>query len=102
MCKYRHNVSRGHQKYFGKTQQSKLVKTRRDSAEVHAECSVCVFVIDGKDHDQNTTMIAWQDQKINSISGIRNKDSISKFWIPGVGGVKSRDSSSQESRSVKM
>jgi hypothetical protein len=41
-----------HQKYFGKTQQSKLVKTRRDSAEVHAECIVCVFVVDGKDHDQ--------------------------------------------------
>jgi hypothetical protein len=31
-------VPGGHQKYFGKTQQSKLVKTRRDSAEVHAEC----------------------------------------------------------------
>jgi hypothetical protein len=45
-------VPGGHQKYFGKTQQSKLVKTRRDSAEVHVECSVCVFVIDGKDHDQ--------------------------------------------------
>jgi hypothetical protein len=45
-------VPGGHQKYFGKTQQSKLVKTRRDSAEVHAECRVCVFVIDGKDHDQ--------------------------------------------------
>jgi hypothetical protein len=33
-------------------QQSKLVKTRRDSAEVHAECRVCVFVIDAKDHNQ--------------------------------------------------
>jgi hypothetical protein len=87
----------------------------------------------------NTTMIAWQDQKLNSISGIRNKDSISEFGyreleesrvetlhhrspevpkcetpkilkqahqpefrIPGVGGVKSRDSSSQESRSAEM
>jgi hypothetical protein len=36
----------------------------------------------------NTTMIAWQDQKLNSISGIRNKDSISEFRIPGAGGVK--------------
>jgi hypothetical protein len=50
----------------------------------------------------STTMIAWQDQKLNSISGIRNKDSISEFRIPRVGGVKSRDSSSQESQSVKM
>jgi hypothetical protein len=41
-------VPGGHQKYLGKTQQSKLVKTRRDSAEVHVECKVCVFVIDGK------------------------------------------------------
>jgi hypothetical protein len=45
-------VSGGHQKYFGKTQQRKLVKTRRDSAKVHAECRVCVFVIDVKVHDQ--------------------------------------------------
>jgi hypothetical protein len=47
-----YNVSGGNQKYFGKTQQSKLVKTRRDSAEVHAECRVCMFFIDGKDNDQ--------------------------------------------------
>jgi hypothetical protein len=33
-------------------------------------------------------MITWKDQKINSISGIRNKDSISEFRIPGAGGVK--------------
>jgi hypothetical protein len=44
-------VSGGNQKYFGKTQQSKLMKTRRDSAEVHAECKSVLF-IDGKDHDQ--------------------------------------------------
>jgi hypothetical protein len=50
----------------------------------------------------NTTMIAWQDQKLNSISGIRNKDSISEFRIQGVGGVKSRDSSSQESESAEI
>jgi hypothetical protein len=47
-----YNVPGGHQKYFGKAQQRKLVKTRRDSAEVHIECRVCVFVIHGKDHDQ--------------------------------------------------
>jgi hypothetical protein len=45
-------VPGGNQNYFGKSQQIKLVKTKRDSAEVHAECRVCVFVIDGKDHDQ--------------------------------------------------
>jgi hypothetical protein len=45
-------VPGGHQKYFGEMQQSKLVKTRRDSAEVHAECKR-VFVIDDEDqHDQ--------------------------------------------------
>jgi hypothetical protein len=36
----------------------------------------------------NTTMIAWKDQKLNSILGIRNKDTISDFRIPGAGGVK--------------
>jgi hypothetical protein len=36
----------------------------------------------------STMMIAWKDQKLNSISGIRNKDSISKFRIPEAGGVK--------------
>jgi hypothetical protein len=97
-----------------------------------------VFVIDGKDHDQQHKMIAWQDQKLNSISwyqkqrlhfgvldtgswrsqgrlfiqesrNLRNvKPKILKqahqpeFRIPGVGGVKSRDSSSQESRSAEM
>jgi hypothetical protein len=35
-----------------------------------------------------TTMIVWKDQKINSILGIKNKDSISDFGIPGAGGVK--------------
>jgi hypothetical protein len=50
----------------------------------------------------STMMIAWQDHKLNSISGIKNKDSISEFRIPGVGGVKSQDSSSQESRSAEM
>jgi hypothetical protein len=40
-------VPGGHQKYFRETQHSKLVKTIRDSAEVHAvqECA-CSF--DGK------------------------------------------------------
>jgi hypothetical protein len=36
----------------------------------------------------NITMIAWKYQKLNSILGIRNKDSISEFRIPGAGGVK--------------
>jgi hypothetical protein len=40
----------------------------------------------------------------NPKTGTSNHDliSISKFQIPGVGGVKSRDSSSQESRSCEM
>jgi hypothetical protein len=53
----------------------------------------------------NTTMIAWQDQKLNSISGIKNKDSVSEFQIPGAGGVK-RSNSSQvgtcEMRNAKI
>jgi hypothetical protein len=36
-------------------------------------------------------------QKILKSRSEHVKDSISEFWIPGVGGVKSRDSSSQES-----
>jgi hypothetical protein len=170
-------VPGGHQKYFGKTQQSKLVKTRRDSAEVHAECSVCVFVIDGKDHDQqhNDDRMArseakfhfgyqkqrlhfrvpdtgsWRSQESRlfitgvpkcrnakrrksqtgtstRVSGYRELEESRvetlhhrspevpkcetpkilkqahqpEFRIPGVGGVKSRDSSSQESRSAEM
>jgi hypothetical protein len=170
-------VPGGHQKYFGKTQQSKLVKTRRDSAEVHAECRVCVFVIDGKDHDQqhNDDRMArseakfhfgyqkqrlhfgvsdtgsWRSQEsrlfitgvpkcrnvkrrksrnrhINRSFGYRELEESRvetlhhrspevpkcetpkilkqahqpEFRIPGVGGVKSRDSSSQESRSAEM
>jgi hypothetical protein len=65
-----------HQKYFGEMQQRKLVKTRRDSAEVHAECkSVLVqlmtrtgrqkaeylFVIDGKISPTMTNKRKWQD-----------------------------------------
>jgi hypothetical protein len=38
-------VSGGHQKYFGEMHQSKLVKTRRDSAKVHAECKVCLSLV---------------------------------------------------------
>jgi hypothetical protein len=65
------------------------VKTRRDSAEVHAECRVCMCLsLMEKIMTNSTMMIAWQDQKLNSISGIRNKDSISEFRIPGAGGVK--------------
>jgi hypothetical protein len=47
-----YNLPGGHHKYFGKMQQRKLVKTRRDSEEVHAECRVCMLFIDGKDHEQ--------------------------------------------------
>jgi hypothetical protein len=40
-------VPGGHQKYFGETQQSKLMKTIRDSAEVHAKCkSVLVHLME--------------------------------------------------------
>jgi hypothetical protein len=42
-------VPGGHQKYFGETQQRKLMKTRRDSAEVHVECkSVVVHLMENK------------------------------------------------------
>jgi hypothetical protein len=43
------------------------VKTRRDSAEVHTECIVCVFVIDGKDHDQqhNDDRMARSEAKLH-------------------------------------
>ena len=77
----------GHQKYFGKTQQSKLMKTRRDSAEVHAECSVCVFVIDGKDHDQqhNDDRMVRLEAKLHF--GYQKLNSISEFRIPRVGSV---------------
>jgi hypothetical protein len=63
-------VPGGHQKYFGKTQESKLVKTRRDSAEVHAECK-SVLVIDGKDHDQQCR-----------DNGMAMASSTSDRWIP--------------------
>jgi hypothetical protein len=70
-------VSGGHQKYFGETQQSKLVKTKRDSAKVHAECkSVLVhlmtrtgrqkakylFIIDGKLNPTIMKKRKWQYQ----------------------------------------
>ena len=56
---------------------------------------VCVFVIDGKDHDQhhNDDRMARSEAKLHF--GYQRLNSISKFRIPGVGGVKSRDSSSQ-------
>jgi hypothetical protein len=63
-------VPGGHQKYFGKMQQSKLMKTRRDSAEVHAECK-SVLVIDGKDHDQQ-----------HRDNGMAMASSTSDRWIP--------------------
>jgi hypothetical protein len=45
---------------------------------------------------RSTTLMAWKDQKLVDLI------SISKFRIPGVGGVKIRDSSSYESRSYEM
>jgi hypothetical protein len=61
-----------------------------------------VFVIYGKDHDQqhNDDRMARSEAKLHF--GYQKLNSISEFWIPGVGGVKSRDSSSQESRSCEM
>jgi hypothetical protein len=57
-------VPGGHQKYFGETQQSKLVKTRRDSAEVHAECkSVLVHLMANR-----------QARKINSDDGMERSE----------------------------
>jgi hypothetical protein len=61
-----------------------------------------VFVIYGKDHDQqhNDDRMARSEAKLHF--GYQKLNSISEFRIPGVGGVKSRDSSSQESRSCEM
>jgi hypothetical protein len=57
-------VPGGHQKYFGETQQRKLVKTRRDSAEVHVECkSVLVHLMANK-----------QARKINSDDGMERSE----------------------------
>ena len=100
---------------------------------------VCVFVIDGKDHNQqhdddrmerSEAKLHFRYQKLNSISEfwipgvgsvetlhhrnaeMRNTEipkgtHVTWFWeflfqIPVVGGVKSRDSSSQESESCEM
>jgi hypothetical protein len=75
-------VSGRHQKYFGKTQQSKLVKTRRDSAEVHAECkSVLVHLMANRQARKISSagIMAWKDQK---------RKLHFEFRIPGVGGFK--------------
>jgi hypothetical protein len=75
-----YNVSSRHQKYFGETQQNQLMKTRRDSVEVHVECkSVLVhlmarigrqkaehlFFIDGKLNLTMKNKRKWQDQQCN-------------------------------------
>jgi hypothetical protein len=63
---------------------------------------VCVFVIDGKDHDQqhNDDRMERSEDKFHSRYqklkaklhfGYQKINSISKFQIPGVGGVKSRN-----------
>jgi hypothetical protein len=77
-------VSGGHQKYFGKTQQSKLVKTRRDSAEVHAECKSVLF-IDGKDHDQqcrdnDMEMASSKSDHWMAFKSINSKSQGSNSW----------------------
>jgi hypothetical protein len=38
------------QKYFAEMQQSKLVKTRRDSVEVHTECRVCLSLMERSEY----------------------------------------------------
>ena len=54
----------GHQKYFGKTQQRKIVKTRRDSAEVHVEGkSVLVYLMENR-----------QARKINNDDGMERSE----------------------------
>jgi hypothetical protein len=57
------------------------VKTRRDSAEVHVECRVCVFVIDGKDHDQQHNDDRMARSEAKPHFGYQKLKSISEFWI---------------------
>jgi hypothetical protein len=52
------NVPGGHQKYFGKTQQSKLNKIRRDSAEY-----VCLSLM-AKIMTNDARIMAWQAQQV--------------------------------------
>jgi hypothetical protein len=116
-----------------------------DRMEISDRGRVCMFFIDGKDHDQQhnddhmarseaklhfeaklnfgvSDTKSWRSQESRLfITGVRscemrnveipkqarkmqNHDlnSISEFRIPGVGGVKSRDSSSHESQSCEM
>jgi hypothetical protein len=57
-------VPGGHQKYFGDMQQRNIVKTRRDSAEVHAECkSVLVHLMENR-----------EARKINSDDGMERSE----------------------------
>jgi hypothetical protein len=55
---------------------------------------VCVFFIDGKDHDQQHNDDRMERSEAKLHFRYQKLNSISKFQIPGVGGVKSRDSSS--------
>ena len=90
-------MSGGHHKYFGMTQQRKLMKTRRDIVEVHAECRVCVFVVHGKDHDQQHNDDHMERSKAKFHFGYQkqrlhfgvSQTGKSEFQIQGVGGVKS-------------
>jgi hypothetical protein len=61
-----------------------------------------VFVIYGKDHDQqhNNDHMARSEDKLHFE--YHKINSISEFWISGVGGVKCRNTSPQECRNVGM
>jgi hypothetical protein len=65
-------VPGGHQKYFGKTQQSKLNNIRRDSAE-YACLSLMAKIMTNsagimawKRQGRSAMMMAWKDQKHNN------------------------------------
>jgi hypothetical protein len=63
---------------------------------------LCVFVIDGKDHDQQHNDGSMERSEAKDHFGYHKLKSILEFWILGVGGVKSQDSSSQESQTREM
>jgi hypothetical protein len=78
------------------------VNTRRDSAEVQVECRVCVFVIDGKYHEQqhNDDHIARSKARLHF--GYQKINSISEFRIPGVGSVKTLHHKNDEMEKFEM
>jgi hypothetical protein len=85
----------GHQKYFGETQQSKLMKTRRDSAEVHAECtSVLVHLMENMQARKTSSviMIEWQDLSVGPTPY-----QIFRYWDFGYRSWRCQEISLQES-----